>query len=345
MWHSYYKIHDLLDIEISGEDDYKKGKDLRHAYFKTDKAYDPDIRLYMGKFEPDNRDCQEVSHRYQVKNNYLYCAFSSWKAIWKMEIRGFEAGKVDINFHGRSRQLKGLLFPSFLPQDILIPVIEQKLMQNNYLLIHGGALTRDEQSAYIFIGRRGAMKSTIIINLLRNGYQLIGDDRFIITDDKILSFPISPFLISYGLDNMATEARSLKDNICIVKNMMQENKTYDLPVINSSAPKAIFFVERKERQGTKISKLSRAEATRKIILNNMLEMNISSPETPAGYYLQFMKAYSFIFPNSRIASYWDDFYMMLGKYLQSIPCFSLEIPLRYDSTVQQRIELLIENFK
>ncbi len=70
MWHLYYNIHDLLSLEICGNNGLDRGKGLRYSFFETEKADNPDIILRIGKFTPSNQGCEVVGHKYHIKDNY-----------------------------------------------------------------------------------------------------------------------------------------------------------------------------------------------------------------------------------------------------------------------------------
>ncbi|MFC1908884.1 hypothetical protein ACFLXD_03350, partial [Chloroflexota bacterium] len=319
-----------MSIEVCGNNRFERGQGLRYSFFETEKANSPDIILRIGKFTPSNQGCEVVGHKYHIKDNYIYYRFSSWRAKWEVEIAGFEEGRTEINFNGKVRDLKGFLFPTLLSQDILTPLIEYKLARKNYFLLHGGAVARDMDTAYIFIGRSGALKTSYIMDFLRHGFGLLGDDRFILGDGKVTSFIVSPFYIEYELSYMATEKRGFRDNVRLLRRMLQSHQSYTLPVLTSSVPRAVFFIERKDRTGIKKSELNLSQAISKLIANNKLDMELPAPSTPYGYFLQLMLAYSFIFPRSKIASYWDDLKSGLEKELKDLPLYTLEIPLEYD---------------
>ncbi|MFC2005847.1 hypothetical protein ACFLVG_02665 [Chloroflexota bacterium] len=343
MWHLYYNIHDLLNVEVCGNRRFDKSKVLRYSFFETEKADNPDIILRIGKFAPSNQGCQVVGQKYHIKDNYVYYRFSGWRAKWEVEISGFETGSTKVNFNGTVRNLKGFLFPSLLPQDILTPLIEYKLAQKNCFLLHGGAVAKDMDTACILIGRGGALKTSLIMDLVRHGFSLLGDDRFILGAEKVTSFIVSPFYIDYELSHMATEERSFLDTVRLLRRMLRSHQKYTLPVLTSSVPKAILFIERKDRTGIKKSGLNLQQAVSKLIANNKLDMELPAPSTPYGYFLQLMLAYSFIFPQSQIASYWDNLRSGLEGSLKEVPCYLLEIPLEYNTSVFQEASNLLDD--
>lgn len=71
--------------------------------------------------------------------------------------------------------LHGDVAPSWLRQFLLGPVLGVLLHQRGLLVLHASAVERDGR-ALIFVGRKGAGKSTTAAHLVRRGCRLLADD-------------------------------------------------------------------------------------------------------------------------------------------------------------------------
>ena len=247
-----------------------------------------------------------------------------------MEIFGFEEGATTVNFNAKGVNYRNILLRSYWAQDIVRPIIEYKLVQRRLFPLHGGAVSKDS-SAYIFTGRAGVFKTTLIMDLVRKaGFGYLGDERVIMGEEEILCFPASLFLFNYTLKHSATEDMGIVSKLRLFRQMISGEEKYETPVVRFAMPTALFFIERKDRLEVRCTKLSLRQAITKMIANNKLELSIHSPILSASHFLDYMLAYSFVFPRSMVATFWDTFTDGLGQALNGIPIYLLKMPVDYD---------------
>ncbi|MFC1952569.1 hypothetical protein ACFLWR_00360 [Chloroflexota bacterium] len=326
MWHLYYNIHDLVTVEVIGAGRFDRSNNLRYAFFETEKEDTPDIVLRLGRFRPSNQGCQVVSHKYHIKENYFYCRDSDGKAIWEVEIFGIESGRTEVNFNGTRFDSTGIILPSYWAQDIVKPLIEFKLLSKNHFLIHGGAVANDSK-AYLLAGRTGIFKTTLIMDFVRKaGFSYLGDERVIIGEGKALCFPMSLFLFDYLYKHSPTEDLSFVKKLHLVNKILFQEKDYSAPVTNTAKLKTLFIVDKKDRKNISIAELSPEQGISKLVANNALEMTVAAPTSQ---FLQYIMAYSFVFPRSKPATYWNDFGRGIEQVLPGIPIYQIEVPLKY----------------
>jgi len=322
---------------------------LEFSFFEVEEIDDPDIVLNIGKFTPLNNNCYLVDHKYHIKGNYFYCKDVGGRAKWEVEIFGFEEGNTTINFNANILGLERILFPDLLPQNIALkPMIEYKLGKKDYFSIHSAAISKDNQ-AYILAGRGSAFKTTIIMDLVRNGrYNFLGDERVIIYEDKVLSFPIHFLLYSYRSEHLPTENfRSILDKIRFVKYLWNNSDYANSNVlVNSSTLNAIFFIVRTNKPEVRKTPISVKRAVDKLIANEKAEMlrNPSLALSDFGYhFLKYMLAYSYVFPESEVAKYWGNVREGLKRILRQVQVYEIEMPYKYDQRVFNEISKLIQD--
>ena len=305
MWELTLNIHKLLTIRIHSASIKEPTRDLKYSNFiSNENLNEPDIILNIGSFAPSTEGTVTIAHRYFIKENYFYCNDIGEKSHWEIEIFGLEKDKTIINFNGKHPGLKGFLFPSFLAQEFLIPLIEYKLIQKNCYLIHGGGVVNNEEG-HIFIGRPGVWKTSIILDLIRTGnYQYLGDDRIIITGNgEILSFPTSLFLFDFCLINNIDEKRRLRDEIKLLFHILMRKKVSFSPLRDCKKIKTITFVSRKNNNEIKLDCLDLQVALQKILTNNMAEYEESKKRSPNGQFMTYVQIYSLIFPNNNLKNH------------------------------------------
>ena len=346
-----YNIHDVLTFQIvrNRRKDLMKDLNLEFSFFETKEEIDnPDIVLNIGKFTPSNGRCYVVDHKYHIKENYFYCKDSEGKARWEVEILGFEDGKATINFDGSVLGLQPILIPEFLPQNLLLrPLIEYKLAKKGYFLIHAGAVSKNNQ-AYLLEGRGGAFKTTLAMDFVRKeGVDFMADDRVIIHKDKVLSFPIHHILFTFRVKHLPTEnPRGFWDKVRVIKYLSNNSKyeSNDVKVAKSSTLRALLSIVKTNKGTVSVRKVNLEETVNKIITSMEMEM-VHSPVMMGmsfGCYFKYMLAYSFVFPDSQVATYWDDLRGGLKKILKNVPSYEVEIPYNYDLRTFESISSLIE---
>jgi len=343
MWHLNYNIHDLLKIRVTGNERFDLGRKLKYLFFEGEEEIeDPNIVLNIGKFNPSNENCDIVAHKYYIKENYFYCKDKGKRIKWEVEILGFENGKTVVNFNGKDSGLKGIIFPTFLAQEFLIPLIEYKLAKKNYFLLHAGAVSRNS-NAYIFTGRPGAYKTTLIMDFIRRThFDFLGDDRVIVKKEKVLCFPTSLFLFEFMLKNMSTEKRSLFDNIHLFKQILIKKYEYNVPLIDSSKLKSLFFISRVDRTNVNKIELTLKRGIDKLVVNNKAEYVTSTPRIPSSQFYKYILVYSLVFPDNELAKHWIVLRKGLEKILKDVPMYEIEMPHRYDLGVFNDVSKLIQ---
>jgi len=202
-------MHDIIKFKIVTSSRINLLKDINFflSYFETDEVSHPDIILKIGKFEPLNKESFLVDHKYYIKENYFYCKDQKGRAKWEVEILGFEEGNTIINFSGKVLGLEQILIPDYLAQNLILrPLIELKLLEKGYIVIHGLGIEKDGD-AYIFGARGGAHKTRIAMDVIRKEkYKLIGDDRIILGKDRqVLSYPLFYNLVMFRAERLEDE--------------------------------------------------------------------------------------------------------------------------------------------
>lgn len=349
-----YNIHNVLKIKIvrNRKHDILKNINLPFSYFETDENIDnPDIILNVGAFAPSNNDCYVVEHKFHIKENYLYCKDSEGRVKWELEIFGFEEGKTIINFEGTFFGPE-FMISDLIPQEMLLmPMIIYTLSEKGYYLIHAGGVSKDG-CAYVFAGRGGSSKTELVMDFVKSGFDYLGDDWVIIHNDKVLPFPkyFSEFVFSLKTGCLPTESfSSIMDKIRYL-NYLRKNPSLDndaLKVSNSSALKVLFFVVKTNKGEVNIKNINQNKSIRRLISNNKIEM-ITSPSIMGkefGRYYNYMLAYSFVFPDTPIATYWRDSMRNLEEVLKNVPLYEIEIPSCYNQEIYNEIYKFIRELR
>ena len=347
-----YNIHDILKFKITRDRGHglRDLINLKFSFFEVEAIDNPDITLNIGKFAPSNEKCYLVDHKYYIKENYLYCSESEGKGRWELEIKGVEDDNVIINFDGGITGIQSLINRDFIAQILLLNIIEYKLAQRGYFLLHAAGVSKDGQ-AYIFAGRGGTFKTSICLDLVRRaGFSLLGDDHVILHEREVLSFPTSPRVLDFMFRYLPDEnSWNFLNKLRFAKYIWSKRKKEVMEdiIVRISEPsklKRLFFIVRTNKKEMSKRELSLEEATAKFITNNELEyfISLSRMGINSAPFLRYMLAYSFVFPRSSVASLQSVQKRKVEALLSSIaPIYEVEVPAHYSgATFNQILRLL-----
>jgi len=344
-----YNLHDILRIKIvmNRRCGLMRILNPEYSFFEVNKVDNPDIILNIGKFQPSNDDCYVVDSKYYIKENYFYCKDSENNVRWEVELFGFEEGPMIVNIDIMLPWARAMI-PLLGTQIFLLsPLIEYKLHEKGYFLIHSAGVSKDNQ-AFLFAGRGGAFKTTLAMDFVRKaGFSFLGDERVIIHKNKTLSYPWDFIGFNFKCEHLPTEEyRGFFDRVRLVnyiRNNYGNQDNLKINVANSSELKFLFIVSRKNKQKKVVIKsdMNLEETINRLIINNEMEMTTLTMPNLRGFasnpYFKYMLAYSFIFPDSGVATYWNDMRRGLKEVFRNVPVYEVEVPYTYSVEVFNRI--------
>lgn len=344
-----YNIHDILKFKIT------RGRrhglrdliNLKFSFFEVEDIDSPDITLNIGKFTPLNENGYLVDHKYYVKENYFYCKDSEGKAKWEVEITGFEDGNTTINFDGGVTGLQSIINPDFIAQNLLLRIIEYKIGRKGYFLAHSAGISKNGQ-AYVLAGRGGTFKTSLCMDFVRRaGFEFLGDDHVIVHKDLVFNFPMSLKVFGFMCDHLPTEdSWNISNKTRFAKYLWDNKGKKDnlIKVGEQSKLKNLIFIVRTNKEKIVKKDLSLKEAVDKLITNNRLEdfISLGGMGINSGPHFKYTLAYSYIFPDSRIARQREESGTMLRNILENAPIYEIEIPNDYSLDTFKRVEKIIE---
>jgi hypothetical protein len=360
-----FNIHDIVTFQINREQ--PKGlerilelRDLnfRFAYFSVaEEIEEPDLVVNIGPFAPSHKGCYIVDHLYHVKANYLYSCYRSGRLKWEMQVIGFEDGRTMVNLDSRVAGRPSFLFPDYLLHSMVIsPILEYKLNRKGYCLLHGAALSRGE-TGFLMSGREGAFKSTLVMEFVRRGYSYLGDDLVILKGKRILGLPTYLKEFGFRYHCLPTEKfRNIWDKVSFMEYQLREPFDYREPGFRMAADaplNALCFVGRSVGRDWTIVRCpyDTDAIAQRLVLNNILERRHSPRglETLESSYYNAMQAYSFVYPQSEVASHDVRLKQNLRESLCELPVYELQLPKEWSADAFGALEsfwckqVLVEN--
>lgn len=344
-----YNIHNILKFRIirNSTYDWRDRINLKFSFFGVDNVEDPDIILNIGKFTPTRKSYYSVDHKYYIGQNYFYCKESEGVADWELQIEGLDDGPIILYYNGKVKGLSSLLYPDFIAQNFLLKIMEFKLFQKGYYLAHAGGVSKDNKG-YILFGRGGSLKTTLCMDLIRKmGCNLLGDDRVLIRNDSVYSFPMSLPVFSYMIQHLDHEnAWKVSHKLDFLRRVRNNRLSVDSSICECEPVKiaALSFINRANISGLTVQQTSGEDLLKKMILNNRLEdyIDVSFLQITSGPILRYMLAYSYIFPDSPLAQFLDrGNHPKISQCLGNFPTSNVTIPKNYDESIAKRLPDII----
>ncbi|NIO44345.1 MAG: hypothetical protein GTN36_02215 [Candidatus Aenigmarchaeota archaeon] len=322
-----YSIHDIISFKIIDKNNFFKKKFSRfetsYSYFQVNKLSNPDIIINIGPFQPSNNNCKVLDGRFHIKKDYLFCNDSYKLAKWKLEIIGLESKKTIINVDANA---SGQLF---IPGYIIDPIIRIKMQEKGYPMIHASAVSKNK-NGYVFAARSGCGKTVISVSLLEKGFDFLGDNWIIIKNGYALNYISTLNIFDYNINDFVSDKMSSKDlYILKLKKILYDMtdgyiKLFSQIQIHRFISKInkrtkiskLFFITKNKKFSIK-NKINKDNLITQLVLNNKFEM------FP---FFKYMLEYSFIFPNSKIASFLPDMEENIRRSLKNVKLYRMFIP-------------------
>ncbi|MDY9926310.1 hypothetical protein [Methanosarcina sp.] len=304
-----------------------------------------DFIINVSDFSPKNEECHILDGKYYVKEGYIYCKDNKKLSKWKVEINNLDKSPTIINI---STNILGSVstlsnFTEFL--------IHLKMTEKGYPLIHASGVLIGKRGI-VFASRSGGGKTTIATYLMEKGFKYFGDNFLIINNSQIYNF-LSPLnlykynltpLIKKHLNFKKKSSISLKNFISLISgryiklstelnlfNIVPEQIAIDgkLDTLLWVIPKSDFSV----------NKISKKELIDHLIYNQQIEF-MHMP------FLNYLYAYSYVFPNSKIGNHWKIYEESLINAIgNDTKIMKIEVPQKYNNSVIDEILKLINNDK
>lgn len=334
MFEKYYSIHNIIKFKISTDKKFKWN--LKNIYgsfqnFEIDKADKVDFEVYLGKFKPSNNNCCILENKYYIKEGYFYCKKDMYKFTkWEFEMDNLDEENTIVNI---SSNFFGYLWMAGFIIEFLI---HYKMNQKGYPLIHASALSQNNKG-YIFSARGGGGKTTISMNLLNDGFKILGDNFVIINKGRILSY-FSPLnIFTYNLAPIIKSNLTLKNKINLnIKKVIYKLTFGFIKIFTKINPKEILTDSIEDnssihkifvllpKEVLKLRKLTKEELCDFLLLNQMLDTLL---------FLPYITEYAYIYPNSKLANHWKLYKSNLIKNIpDNIEFTEIEVPLRYNKS-------------
>lgn len=339
-----FNIHNLFKFKIEGTN--KKQLDhfcKDYSYFSTDEEIESELDIILSDFHPDTKDCYIINHKYYIKENYIYCKDKYKIVKWRFCIKDLDSKPI-VHFKG------GIFSELFLRDYLIEPLIAFKLAQKGYSLMHASGVALNDKG-FIFPACKGVGKTSTMLNLIEDGGIYLSNEPIIISNDgKVYSFPSYIHFYHYNLKGTSNFSKNLtiKDRIELeLKHLIYlvslKYGSFPLNIDHTKLFKkagdeyplqSLILLTKTNRDKINIlENIDKKELTERLIIVNKFEMQ---------YFTDILMAYSYVFPESIMKSFWNIFEDTLLSSLSNTSCHEVEIPSKYDEDSYEEIHRLIQ---
>lgn len=313
----------------------------RTEYENFESYVDGDFQITFKfcNFNPLNNDCIILDNKYFLKKDYFYCEDSYKGAKFKFEITGFDSKNIDVKMSGN------FLARMIIPGILMDPIINLKLMENGYCLIHGSCISKNNK-AFLFSAQGGAGKTSIALYANTIHYNFMGDNFVILGNNRVISF-LSPLnIFSFNLLPIVKNNLNCSKKVeFFLKQFLQKITKISIvtkinphqvckgTTYNNAILKKIFILLPFEQFSK--SNITKQDSI-KYMVNNM-KMDMSW----ANKYFMF---YGYVFPDSSFAKYWENYESTIKMNLnENVASFKVEVPKKFSKNTFDSINRVIED--
>ena len=338
-----YTIHNIVNFTIKSKT-IPKRMSIEYVNFETNRISRPDFTINIGDFIPSNDDCSLIDHTFYIKEDYFYCKDSYKFGTWEVEVTGLESDTTTIKLSTNSI---GTLFPDmFICAYIIDFFIRFKLERKGYSVIHASSMCKNNH-AYVFPSQSGAGKTTTALYLAEKGYNSLGDDFVILYQGQVFSYPTPLNIFSYNLNPVIQRNLPIRERVILklktalytftagkikIFTKLNPRDVPDLTIVDASPLKSIYLLAQGDR--LEITDAKPVQIMNSLIINQKLE---SYP------FLKYLLEYSYVFPNSSIARFWDTCERNLKENIKgNVNFYSVRLPRQYTREVFNQFQEVIE---
>jgi hypothetical protein len=303
-----YNFHNMVKMRIVRDKPFWEMKplDMEYSYFETDSKIVPDLTVNVRKFTPNIKGCYNIDHKIYVRKDYLY----SEEPDWEVEIIGLDSNKTVVNFSEKSGLMNNFRYASLVLCDHVIrPILEFKMAKKGCVLSHSASVSKDGKGI-LLCGPASSYKTTIAMNLVKSGYDLLGDDFTVLKGRKMMSFPRTPAVFDYRVKKLDTEEMRMIDKILVRSFYKKKGFSF---IRDSNSLDYIIFPIITGRNEFKVKRIDGRTAAEKLAINNEIEDSFSP------FYNYFL-SYNTLFSKELI---WDQLERIID--VKGVPCYTMQM--------------------
>src|SRR3972149_6723235 len=189
-----FNIHNIFKFRVVGENKrFLNYIEKEFEFFKVGSVSNPDLTIFIGKFNPNLKDSYVINHKYHIRKNFFYCKDSYKVVKWEVQIEGLEEKKIIVRFDGN------YFSDSFLIRYIIEPLMRFKVNKRGYTFLHSSGIS-DGRNAILFSASKGVGKTATLLNFIQEGLLYLSDEYTMLSKDGVVySYPTTIHIFNYNM--------------------------------------------------------------------------------------------------------------------------------------------------
>ncbi len=222
------------------------------------------------------RNLSRTSERFYGDENFFQMDHQLGCRRWRSWVADLAQKHVRIWYHfpwyNRTKPVSWLSSDLLICFHVIQPILEYKLQELGVAVLHAAGAAKDNQ-ALLLPGRGGVRKTTILMNLLKNGWGYLADDLVLLHRGKLYPNPQSPALFDYLFRNREDEHYTARDYPKLLWHLWASRKV-SYPIAGPTDLAGVVTLLRSSEPAESITKeagLIDAAAIEKIVAIDRLE--------------------------------------------------------------------------
>lgn len=308
-----YNIHGLVTINVNSDTkNLIRSMSDKLAWFKENKScfftknkYTINLNITDKHIFNIDKDSIDIDHKYSISQKQIIYSEKFGKIGFKAEILNLENSCITIN--AKHLTQTKFAWPWLLFKDlsiwtyVILPILEYIFFKEGWLITHCAAVKSKSGKAILFAGRGGSYKTTATMSFLKDGYDFISDDMIITDGYNILPFPFCIDLFNFFYLNKASEKMDFRSQIGLGIHLLKNYNNPSFKIVNAKGIEKIFALKRGNFSKNSLNDISKKEMFKILKANDVIEP--ASYVGPRKHIHSFFRAYSFVFPESRIEKF------------------------------------------
>lgn len=304
----FFRIHDFLTLRIRDSIGIRERlliEPLRgYVHFNVPDVprdtLDLDVEIGPFKLAPP-ADARRVNRKFWVAPDYFGCEDDYKVLSWKVEIRGWDTGRV------RLRIEPGGLGTVALGSRLIDCTVRYLLALKGAPVVHSCGVVMGGQAS-LLSGRSGVGKSTLAMQLVGRGAALLGDNWVGVHAGQAWSFHTPVNVHDYNVARNIYERMPLGHRLdmrgkAFLRRVSQGYLKKSTPIVLRDLFPEIVAEHAPLRhvltfsQGPRFAMrpLARPVAIQRLVVNDMMDREA---------YYRYMQAYAAVFPDGLVAAHW-----------------------------------------